>query len=157
MGGELHRLVGDVALARRHLEQLPVDGGPVLADEDDLAVVGDGHDDHRAGMVDDVALEGGAVGVGEGADAGGDERPLPDDLLVELAESRQRNSRSDVGGVELEQVGRPALGSGQGGGHERLKERMGAGGAALELGMGLGADPERVAGELDELDQPVVG
>ena len=30
-------------------------------------------------------------------------------------------------------------------------------GPALELGMGLGADPEGVAGQLDELDQPVVG
>ena len=30
-------------------------------------------------------------------------------------------------------------------------------GPALELGVGLGADPERVAVELDELDQPAVG
>ena len=30
-------------------------------------------------------------------------------------------------------------------------------GPALELGMGLRADPERMVGELDELDQAAVG
>ena len=34
MGGDLGRLAGDVTLAGRDLEQLPVDGRPVLADHD---------------------------------------------------------------------------------------------------------------------------
>ena len=41
--------------------------------------------------------------------------------------------------------------------HERGEQRVRAVGAALELGVGLGADEERVTRQLDELDQAVVG
>jgi hypothetical protein len=43
-------------------------------------------------VVDDVALEGVAVGVDERGGTGRDEGALPDDALVELAEARQRTS-----------------------------------------------------------------
>ena len=41
--------------------------------------------------------------------------------------------------------------------HERGEQRVRPVGAALELGVGLGAHEERVTRQLDELDQPVVG
>src|SRR5436305_10175639 len=66
-------------------------------------------------------------------------------------------SESEGGGVELQQPGGSTLGPAQGGGHEGGEQGVGPVGAALELGMGLGANPERVVGQLDELDQPVVG
>ena len=56
----------------------------------------------------------------------------------------------DVGKVRV-----AALGAGQRRGDELPEERSRPLGAALELGVGLGADPERVALELDELDQAV--
>ena len=61
-GGDLGRLALDVALAGRDLEQLGVDGGPVLAHQHDL-VAEHRHDRHRARVVHDVALE--ALAVGE--------------------------------------------------------------------------------------------
>ena len=42
-------------------------------------------------------------------------------------------------------------------GHQIPEQRVGPVGPALELGMGLGADPERVLAQLDELDQAAVG
>ena len=50
------RLAVDVALARRHLEQLPVGRGAVLAHEQRGRTVGEHrHDDHRARMAHDDA------------------------------------------------------------------------------------------------------
>src|SRR4051794_38809686 len=85
--------------------------------------------------------------------------PVPAETSVPCQTIRSSSLRKLDSGrvVELEQVGRPALGPAQGGGHERLEQRVRAVGAALELGVGLGADPEGVAGQLDELHQPVVG
>src|SRR5438270_5765113 len=60
-------------------------------------------------------------------------------------------------GVNLQQARLATLGPGEGGAHQFPEQRMGTVGAAPELGVGLGADPERVARQLDELDQPVVG
>src|SRR5437763_3256877 len=50
-----------------------------------------------------------------------------------------------------------AFGPGHGRANQLPEQRMGSVGAALELGVGLGGDPERMAGQLDELDQAVVG
>ena len=59
--------------------------------------------------------------------------------------------------VAQEQVRVAALGSRQRGADELAEQRGRAVGAALELGMGLRADPEGMVDELDELDQPAVG
>jgi hypothetical protein len=45
----------------------------------------------------------------------------------------------------------------QGRADQLAEQRVGPVGPALELGVRLGTDPERVAGQLDELDQPIVG
>src|SRR4051794_38552658 len=65
-----------------------------------------------------------------------------------MRSSRLRNSDSGV--VELQQPGGSTLGPAQGGGHEGGEQGVGPVGAALELGMGLGPDPERVAVQLHE-------
>ena len=59
-------------------------------------------------------------------------------------------------GLGLEEVRGPALGPGQRGTDELAEQRVRVGRTALELGMGLGADPEGMAVQLDELDEPVV-
>src|SRR5947208_16013236 len=59
--------------------------------------------------------------------------------------------------VNLEQSRLAALGPGQGCPDQVPEQRVGTVGTALELGVGLGADPERMAGQLDELDEAVVG
>jgi hypothetical protein len=59
--------------------------------------------------------------------------------------------------VEVGQVRVAALGTGQRGADELPEQRGGTLGPALELRMGLGAHPERMALELDELDQAAVG
>ena len=66
-------------------------------------------------------------------------------------------SRDDSRAVQREEVGRPGLGPLEGRADELAEQRGRPVGPALELGMGLRADPERVAVELDELHQPVVG
>ncbi len=59
--------------------------------------------------------------------------------------------------VEVEQVRRAAFGAGEGRSDQLAEQRRRAGGPALQLRVRLGADPERVAAQLDELDQPIVG
>src|SRR5215212_7138341 len=59
--------------------------------------------------------------------------------------------------VEVEQAGATALGPLERRPQEVPEQRGGAVGPALELRVGLGADPERVRLELDELDQAPVG
>src|SRR5439155_13222082 len=59
--------------------------------------------------------------------------------------------------LNLDEPWRPALGTGERGTHQLAEQRMGPVGPALELGMGLRADPERMARQLDELDEAVVG
>src|SRR5665213_1095118 len=66
-------------------------------------------------------------------------------------------SPASADGTDVDQVRVPALGPGQSGADQLPEQRVGLVGAALELGMGLGPDPERVARQLDELDQPAVG
>ena len=163
----LERLAGDVALAGRDLEQLGVERGPVLAHQGDGAVVVERHDRHRAGMADDLALEGRAVGPLEGADGQADDvarwttasprwrnPPVPRVGHAVRVAWLRRGGRLDV---EVEQVRVAALGPGQRGADELAEQRRRALGPALELGVGLGADPERVALELDELDEAAVG
>src|SRR5690242_1290364 len=59
-------------------------------------------------------------------------------------------------GVHGEEVRRAVLGPLERSADELAEQRRRAVRAALELGVGLGADPERVTLELDELDEPVV-
>src|SRR5205807_1222246 len=59
--------------------------------------------------------------------------------------------------VNLQQARLAAFGPGQGGAHQLPEQRMGTVGATLELGVGLGADPEGVTRQLDELHQAIVG
>src|SRR5207302_9911968 len=69
---------------------------------------------------------------------------------------------SSVGPLEViqtshvKEAGAPALGSGQSRPDQRPEQRVGSIRPALELRMGLGPDPERVTGQLDELHQPVI-
>ena len=56
-----------------------------------------------------------------------------------------------------EQMRVASFGPGERGADELAKQRRRAIGPALELGMRLRPDPERVVFELDELDQPTVG
>jgi len=58
--------------------------------------------------------------------------------------------------VEVEQARGPAVGAREGGGDQAVEQRVGAVRAALELGMGLRPDPERVPRQLDELDEAAV-
>src|SRR3954454_24421538 len=59
--------------------------------------------------------------------------------------------------VAQKQMRIPALGPRERGSDELAEQRCRSIGPALELRMGLRADPERVPFELDELDQPTVG
>src|SRR5262245_24659160 len=59
--------------------------------------------------------------------------------------------------AQIDEARAAALCAGQVGAHELAEQRRRMVGPALELGMGLGADPERMTVELDELDQPLVG
>src|SRR5439155_9032234 len=59
--------------------------------------------------------------------------------------------------VNVDEPRGAAFGPGQRSADQRPEQRMGPVGSALELGVGLGADPEDVAGQLDELDQAIVG
>src|SRR5438552_6238318 len=59
--------------------------------------------------------------------------------------------------LEVEQAGCPPLGPAQRGADELAEEGVGAIGAALELGVGLRADPEGMPCELEELHEAVVG
>src|SRR5436309_7686659 len=70
---------------------------------------------------------------------------------------RSASFRNRVNRVQRDQPRLAALGPDERGADQLAEERMGAVGPALELGVGLGADPEGVAGQLDELDQAVVG
>ena len=67
--------------------------------------------------------------------------------------------RGRVSGLDsmIGRRGTPAFGPLAGGPHERREQRVRAVGTALELGVRLRADEERVVGQLDELHQPVVG
>src|SRR5437870_4840669 len=80
--------------------------------------------------------------------------PTPTEIRWPPKTSRSASLRN---GVKLQQARTPALGPGQSGAHQLPEQGVGAVGPALELGMGLSADPERVAFELDELHQAVVG
>src|SRR5438309_8652773 len=59
--------------------------------------------------------------------------------------------------LNLDEPRCPALGPDERGPHQLAEQWMGPVGPALELGMGLRADPGRVTGQLDELGQTVVG
>src|SRR5207249_5604405 len=59
--------------------------------------------------------------------------------------------------LNLDEPWRAALGPDERGPHQLTEQRMGPVGPALELRVGLRADPERVARQLDELDEAVVG
>ena len=132
-----------------------VDRAAVLADHQHvLAVVLERHDDDRAGVADDVALEGEARRVDEGA---GDE-------LEEGSPNRSRSpmKRNELGSGNGITFDREQVRVATTGAHERRvdepsEERVWPVRAALELRMRLGADPEAVPRQLDELDQPVVG
>src|SRR5665213_3775815 len=66
-------------------------------------------------------------------------------------------SPASADGTDVDQMGVPTLRPGQGGADQPLEQRVGLIGAALELGMGLGAHPVRVTRQLDELDEATVG
>ena len=59
--------------------------------------------------------------------------------------------------IEVEQVRLAPLGPVERRRHQFTEQGVGPVGSALELGVGLGADPERVLAQLDELDQAPVG
>ena len=152
-------LVGPVERPRRDLEQLAAHGRAELADQPHLVAV-DRHDPDGPGMT--------YVRPGEVLPRGSheftlDEAEGPPCVQVPFPKLAERRSpptsvqRDGLEGVEVEQSRRSAFRSGQGGGDEAAEQRVGPVGPALELRVGLGAHPERVAGQLDELDQPVVG
>src|SRR5689334_9193351 len=76
---------------------------------------------------------------------------------VMRAPSWTRRSPRRWNGTEVDQSRCAALGSGAGRADELAEQRMRPIGTRPELGMALRAHPERMAGELDELDQPLVG
>ena len=91
--GARHRILAvDVELARRELDKDRVERGAVLADDDGAVVVVDGDDRDRAGVVDDVALERGAVRRLERADGHLDQVAAVDHPLVPLAEDLRRSA-----------------------------------------------------------------
>ena len=159
-GGGLGGLPVDVAGAGGDLEQPVVHRRAVLADQHHGVAVGDRHHGDRPGVAHDVPLEGDAVGVE-------DRRPLDPDQPAQM--DGLRGDRGEHGqpvagvvppasadGTDVDQVRVASLGPGQGGAHQLAEERVGLVGSALELRVGLRADPERVAGQLDELHQPTV-
>src|SRR5438309_410770 len=118
-GRELGLLADHVALARRYLEQLTVDGGAVLAyEQHGLPLLHDRHHRDGAGVVHHVALEGVAVGRGEGGSRHRDQRAAVALRLRELAEPAQRRA----GGATCPRPGPrprpPAPGTGGGGGRD---------------------------------------
>ena len=92
---------------------------------------------------------------------------LVDEPVAEVAEAGHGDGRrhvtDDVGRASATsngaQVGAAMARGARRARHATSSRNSGCGavGAALELRMGLRADPERVVGELDELDQPLVG
>src|SRR5579864_3708258 len=72
---------------------------------------------------------------------------------------RNRNDPRSCDGIgpDLEQVRIALTRAGEGGADELAKERVRTVRPALELRVRLGSNPERVLGELDELDEPLVG
>src|ERR1700728_14875 len=72
---------------------------------------------------------------------------------------RKRKLPFSAGGIEadVEQVRVPVARAGDGCADELPEERVGTVGAALELRVRLGPDPERMARQLDELDEALVG
>ena len=160
------RLTLDVAHSGRDLEDRPVVGRAVLRDEHDrwvaLGVEHERHDPDRAGRPHDV--------TGETLPPAGSSNSATTTLPhVSLMDQRgptpigtsRRGSVSDGDFDHLPSIRATASGStprpGQGGGDQLAEQRVRPVGAALELGMGLRAHPERMAGQLDELDEPVVG
>ena len=133
-----------------------------------LGVEQDGHDADRAGRAHDVALERRAVGRLErgrprparcGPDGprarrrAGSRRPRP-----VTPPARWPAPRRSLGGRPLEgDVRVAALGPRQRRRDQLAEQRVGPVGPALELGVGLGADVERMVGQLHELDQAAVG
>ena len=82
--------------------------------------------------------------------------PLVDDPLVGLAEARRGPSCGrDALAVDRDEMGVATLAAARAA-VTRSRNRDGAVRPALELGMGLGADVERVLVELDELDEALV-
>ena len=139
-------------------------GGPVLAHQRRTrAVVVDGDDRHRARVVDDLALERRRrraprrCPTRDGDDVALGGRPARRAWRKPVAATGSagrcgpsRASRSSRWGLRPSARARAA---------PTNSRNSGAGpvGPALELGVGLGADPERVAAQLDELDEPAVG
>src|SRR5437588_778526 len=118
-GRELGLLADHVALARRYLEQLTVDGGAVLAHEQHgLPLLHDRHHRDRPGVVHHVAFEAVAVGRGERGSRHRDQRAAVALRLRELAEPAQRRA----GGATCPRPGPrprpPAPGTGGGGGRD---------------------------------------
>src|SRR4051812_37979868 len=68
---------------------------------------------------------------------------------------RDRDRRVDL--VAEEQVRVPPLGPGQRCADELAEQRCRPVGPALELGVRLGTDPERMADQFDELDETAIG
>ena len=78
---------------------------------------------------------------------GGGSRPS-DVAPLDACDMRRRRARHGAASAPRQR---------EGGADQLAEQRVRPVGAALELGVGLRADPERVVGELDELDQPPVG
>ena len=133
--------------------------GPVLADQRHPALGVDRHDGHRPGVMDDEALEGPAVGIEHLGLAHGEESSPGTPPPRRPGGTRERASSGTGLGhaIEIEQVRLAPLGPVQRRRHQLAEQGVGPVGPALELRVGLGADPERVLAQLDELDQAPVG
>ena len=148
-----------VALAGGDLEQVAVERGAVLAHQ---------HDSSSISGTTETAPGWCTTSRSNGSPSGPTNVPTPSEItapsktsprwIVRVADRLGDSTRSAPAvAVELDEVRVAALGPAQGGADELAEQRRRPVGAALELGVGLGADPERVALELDELDQATVG
>ena len=163
----------DVAHARRDLEQISVEGGAVLVAP------------ARSTALPSASKSSGTTATAPGdarrrarsahrrapRTSAATSDQIPQRWMVRSPRRRNptrgvtprscRRARRTVGtgrhGVtERQEVRVASLAARQRGADELAEERVGPVGTALELGVGLRADPERVLGQLDELDQPAV-
>ena len=159
-GRRLGRLTGDVAHPGRDLHDLPFVGRPVLptSTTDGLPSASNTSGTTATAPGDRTMSRWNGSPSGLSKSATTTRQTWP--WWTSRSPSRRKPSPRDAGSVDVSGDDGVAAALGaelERGADELAEQRMRAVGPALELGVGLGADPERVVGELDELDQPAVG
>ena len=149
-GGDLGRLAVHVALAGRHSSSSPSTAARYWRTISTVPSAVSGTTTTAPGMVHDVPLELLAVRALEVGPRppGSASRGRPRSRRAYGTPARPSTSSSRGARPSARCRAAPTRPANSG---------WGLSGPALELRVGLGADPEGVAGQLDELDQPVVG